>query len=600
VTDLDPRVPADLPARRRAPWWAHLPFVVLLLLGAGIRFVVMAAYRPALLFPDSFGYLKAALQGVLNQLRPDGYSVLLAPLVRAGEWLYPRADIVHSFYAISAAQHLMGLGLAVVCYAFLVRRGVPWWGATLAMLPLLFDPLQLLLEHYILSDVLFEVLVVCACLLVLWRRRPGVLAVVLAGLLIGWAAVTRGAGSFLLPVFVVALLCLRVHWVKIVAFVVAGVIPLAGYMVAYHAQHGEYATVSTGPRFLYARLAPFVECKKVPVPAYEKSLCPARPVGARHNTDYYMWGRQRGPQYHVTPPPGKTQIQVVKDWDKRIVRAEPATYARVALTDFARGFVPSRTYEVPGYPAGRWLFHDHYWTLDEFIKLHKMKPRVLKGTSYSPAAASFMTRYGESLWTPGPLLALLLVISGVAAFGFRRSRLSGDRVAIGLLSGACLLQLLTCAALSGFSWRYQLPMLVMFPMAAALGTAALARGRAPGREIDPPLRLLDRMVEWPSRLPLPARTRSALENAALRGRLHTVVAVLVGLVAGCVVAAGAFGSGWAAASTAAILGVLTALCVVALLLVSRARTARDEPSDGGYAPRAPADAAAVRHSVSPR
>ena len=49
----------------------------------------------------------------------------------------------------------MGVGLGVVIYALLRHRGLPWWGATLPALPVLFDSYELHLEHMVTADTLF-------------------------------------------------------------------------------------------------------------------------------------------------------------------------------------------------------------------------------------------------------------------------------------------------------------------------------------------------------------------------------------------------------------------------------------------------------------
>src|SRR4051794_19006057 len=147
------------------PWpLRHALFLVALVLGIALRIVVVTAYRPALVFYDSPVYLAHATHFKMPELRPGGYSLFLRPIVALTD------SVQGDLTLIQLVHHAVGLGLAVACYVFLIRRGIPPWGATLAVLPLLFDPLQLVLEHYILSDVLFEALLVAACLLVLWRR----------------------------------------------------------------------------------------------------------------------------------------------------------------------------------------------------------------------------------------------------------------------------------------------------------------------------------------------------------------------------------------------------------------------------------------------
>lgn len=559
--------PAALGGRRMR----HAPFVLAVAAGLVLRVVVGVAYRPALLFYDSGGYLEVAAHPALGTFRPIGYSLLLWPL---------RTLAPGSLEPIVVVQHALGLLVAVACYAFLVRRGLPTWGATLATLPLLLDPLQLVLEHYVLSDVAFEAMLVAACLMLLWRERPTLVLIVGAGLAAGSCALVRGAGSFLVVAFLVAVVCLRVGWVKVVAFGIAAMLPIAVYATAYHSKYGVYALSQSGSRFLYARLAPLVHCHdpQLHLPRYEKMLCPHHPVGSRPSSDYFMWGHQKGPAYHVVPPPGMTREQVLGDFSKRVVRAQPETLAVATLADLGRGFLPSRTSDVPGFPSRYWLFRDHYWMLNT----RDWHPHS------SPGPAGFLQTYREVLWTPGPLNALLLLAAAAAACGVGRARRCGDRVAIGLIAGSGALTLVTTAAVSGFSWRYQLPQLALFPVAGALAVAALARGPAAGRATPPaPLRLLDRTSD------LVAARSASLRRQHDRGRLQLLLALACGVVVAVVVAAGAVWSGWFRPATGGPVAMLTGLVVVAGLVLTQRRAAADArraaaTSDSRAAPAPPA------------
>lgn len=548
---------ATVSTRRGFAGRTHLWFLIALVGGIAIRVVVSLAYHPGLLFSDTFVYERLAGNlSKLSDIRPSGYPAFLALLGHFGD---ARESSV-------IAQHVLTVLLAVACYALMVRRGLPTWGATLALLPLFFDPLQLCLEHYLLSDSLFEILLVGACVPLLWNRRPGFAAVVASGLMVYAATVTRGAGMYLAVAFVIALLCLRVHWTKVAAFLVALAIPLGMYMSAFHSQYGKYAVLDYGPRFLYARLATFVDCKPLQVPSYERNLCPPGPAtDDRMGINWYLWGEGAKPQFHLQPPPGKTQVQVVKDWDKRVLRDQPGTFARHILVDGLRAFGPVRTSEVKGNQADHWLFNDHYWTLDNIIQLGLQPPSRLKGTSSNHDAAAFLTEYRHYVWTPGPVLALLSLLAAWAAFGMtRRSRFSGQRVATGLFLAACFVPLGIATAVSGFSWRYQMPQVPLIPMAAAFGIAALS-GTRPGHPISRPYGLLDR-ITGPVARRLPRRLSGAVAPA-----LAVVVAVVVAVVA----TAGVVLTGWLTVPWAAALGVLGALVLLLLMLVSWARARRD-------------------------
>jgi hypothetical protein len=255
-------------------------------------------------------------------------------------------------------------------------------------------------------------------------------------------------------------------------------------------------------------------------------------------------------------------------------------FVKLVVPDIARGFSPVRTSQNASHLASYWLFQNHYWSVDEFIKRGMLHPsiRQREHTGYRPNLANFLVHYRQWVYTPGPLMVALLLVGTVAAFGFGRSRRSGNRVAIGLLLGACVLPLLTADAVSGFAWRYQLPSIPMLPMAGALGLVALLRGPRPGAPTPaPPVRILDRAAARVTRLPMPAAGRAALERAADRGWIQTVLAVL----AGAVVTLGAVlviaRSGWLTAPEALPLGLLAGIATLVMLLVARARAGAPPP-----------------------
>lgn len=547
----------------------HALFGCALVLGIAIRAVVIDAYRPALLYTDTFAYLSSARSLSLLPERPVGYSFFLRPFVLGFH------DLTTAFAAVQIVQHVIGLALAIAVYAFLRRRGLPGWGATLGALPLLLDPLELALEHYILSDLLFAAFVVSAVLAIFWDHRPGWAAVTAAGLLIGFATIVRGAGTFLAVVFVVALLFLRVPWRRLVGFLVAFAIPVAAYSFAYLYQHGQFTTSGAGADFLYARIAPFIDCDdpSVHLTSQQRQLCPTQPIGQRPNTNQFRWDLT-SPLVTVPTPPGETHEQFVGRFNKLLIRAQPVPFATAVLKDVGRGFAPTRTEQVPGYPSEYWLFQPDYW-IGPIDQSAGITDPVLHQVSVGPTAARFLARYRTYVYLPGPLAALLLLLGLIAALGFGRSRLCGNRVLIGTASGACLLVLGTDAALSSFSWRYQLPQIALVPMVGALAIAALVRGRAEGAPDPlPQLRPLDRGAALLARLPLPEGARTAWERATGSGLAQGVVAAGLGLAAAVLVMVGAIGSGYLRIGTAAVIGLVAGVVVAALLVVGRARAVR--------------------------
>jgi 4-amino-4-deoxy-L-arabinose transferase-like glycosyltransferase len=145
----------------------------------------------------------------LQASRPGGYSVFLWPFLHLHLGGLP---------SITLAQHLLGLAMAAAIYLLLLRLRVWPWLAALATAPLLLDSMQLSLEQYVMSDVVFEALLLGACLLLLWRRRPGAPLLLAAGLALGLAATVRGVGVLLLaPAAVTAVaLGLPLGWRRVV------------------------------------------------------------------------------------------------------------------------------------------------------------------------------------------------------------------------------------------------------------------------------------------------------------------------------------------------------------------------------------------------
>ena len=173
-------------ARGRALAREHWLFAAALGCATALRVVVLLAYQQALIFPDSERYLQYAQAFLHGQWTPDwlrtsGYSLLLMPAVWA-----------RNLAVVAAVQHLLGLATGVLVYALLVRCGARRWLAVLACVPVLFDPLQLDLEQYILTDVSATFLLVVALVVLVWKREAiGAGALVSTGLLIAAATVIR-------------------------------------------------------------------------------------------------------------------------------------------------------------------------------------------------------------------------------------------------------------------------------------------------------------------------------------------------------------------------------------------------------------------------
>ena len=299
----------------------HWLFATLLILGAALRVVVLVAYHPALIFPDSVRYLQYAHNFTAGQwsadaLRQSGYSVLIIPVM-----------LLHDLWIIPLAQHLVGLATAVLVYAVLVRFGIRTWLAAVASIPVLFDPLQLVLEQYVLADVWTVFLVVAALVILVWRRakqpedqeeKRGWLPAAACGLLLGLAVTFRD--EMLIMIVPAALYVLvavrprrRLH-TRLAALTGCFLIPVIGYLGWFDASHGEWNFTTFSGAFLYGRVADFASCQGLNLPAYEKPLCPTQPAALR-NADFYEWNPQ-SPQWTFHPPAGMSRDTVVRDFSR--------------------------------------------------------------------------------------------------------------------------------------------------------------------------------------------------------------------------------------------------------------------------------------------
>ena len=450
----------------------HWQFSTLLALGALLRAFAFFAYRPALIFTDSIGYLANRANLGPRPLRPFGYPVFLHLLpFRFGLEVVP------------LVQHLLGLGLGVVIYVLLLRLGVGRWLAALAAAPVLLDAMQLNLEQQILSETLFEVFLLGACALLLWWPRVGLVAAGLAGASLAAAALTRSVAELVIVPAVLVLLLLRVRLLHIAVMIGAFALPLLVYAAWFHADYGIYALNGLDGHFLYARVAPFADCKGLSMPAYERVLCPTQPVGKRLTVEQYSWS-PRSPIYHMHLPasvrtpgePWRARSQVAGDFAERVILHQPVTYARTIGSDFLRGFALTRTTENGEVSVSRWMFQTHYPVYSSSLKVlanHGERPEV------NHTLAGFLRRYQRVGYTPGPLLGLALIVGLLGALGVGRARRSGLQCACLLFSGATLVVLVTAVAVNQFSWRYQLPQLILIPPAGALGLTALLGRREP-------------------------------------------------------------------------------------------------------------------------
>ena len=444
-------------------------FAVLLVLAAALRGVVLAAYHPALIFPDSVRYLQYASNFAhgrwsVDALRQSGYSIWIIPVTFA-----------HQLWIIPLVQHLAGLATAGLVYAVLVRAGTRVWLAAVATIPVLFDPLQLVLEQYVLTDTWTMFVIMAALAILVWRSgQPGWRAAAGCGLLLGIAVTLRDEELIMIVPAALYLLVTVRPWrrmlIRLAALAGCFAVPVAAYLGWFEASHGQPNFTTFSGAFLYGRVADFASCTGLNLPAYEKPLCPTQPL-AQRNADFYTWD-PHSPQWTFTPPAGMTRDAVVRDFSLRILAHQPLAYADAVARDFGYGFSPVRG-------AGPERYSPAYLQFQTYVRPDRQAYDSIAALGYPPpqlrpGLAAFLTGYGRYFYVPGPVFAggLVLAVAGLV-IGWRR-RLPGPILPNGLLfttSAICVL--IPAAAFATFDWRYQLPQLTLIPLAAIYGLNAI-------------------------------------------------------------------------------------------------------------------------------
>jgi hypothetical protein len=462
----------------RAAVLARQNWLACLLMTAGLvlRVLTQLAYRPALVYVDTLKYL----YGLYPGSDPLGYKVPLK--INLG--------------AVAAVQHLLGLAMAAVLYIVLRRRGVNRWLAAIAMAPVLLDAYQLQMEQTIMPDVWFEAMLVAGLALLLWRPEVTLPFVIAAGLLLGASATMRQLAELVVFPVVLFLLVSGGGWrravTKSVAMIVAFALPILLYCSVNYAQHGHFwlarGQTSAG------RVAGAADCARLNVPADVRAICPS-PSQQALGPDY-LEHSIKSPLYSAPVPPGKRRAGLRDQMLSAVKHQQPLRIVGAMIGDAMRLFSPTRDGVESVTPISRWQFQDSYPAYPNWITLHQgtitiglqqlfgafhyvpLKPSYGGKVQVSRPLAEFLRGYQlHGGYTPGPayLLACLLALAGSLLLVIRRRLSAATRQ--GAL--ACLLFAATAAVVVfapdvyEFSWRYELPAVVLLIPAGVLGLSVL-------------------------------------------------------------------------------------------------------------------------------
>jgi len=452
----------------------HGVFCAVLVVATVVRLVVVLGYPPALWFADSLPYVQGVFPLSPDRVRPAGYSFLLALL-----------EPLHSVWLITFVQALMGLAMATAVYAVLRRYKLTGGAATLAATPVLFSVYQLQMEHFMLSDTLFGLLVTAAVVMMLWRPVPSVGVAGLTGLVLAWATMDREQG-LLLPVPFCLYLGAQVARHVPIRAVLAGIaalcltlaVPLLVYASWFEELNGSFALTSSTGVFLYSRVSTFARCSVIKPPADERWLCISTSPGKRPDPNFYAWSVTS--PVNVKPPGGwefdSRANSLATNFALRAIKAQPADYLEAVWQSITQNFEPQFEHSAAWYSERRYMFPATTpQPLRALARFNREQLEYTSGLSYNgredPSTrvvqpfAGWMQAYQRVVILPGPLLALI-ALAGLGGITSAWRRLGGPAL-LPWLTGAVLI--ITPAATTGYGARYLIASIPAFCIAGAIG-----------------------------------------------------------------------------------------------------------------------------------
>ncbi len=466
---------------RLATLRTHWLMTILMVVGIIMRVITLQAYQPGLLNLDSWAYLDNAGPLAPQFLDPIGYPLLiLRPLLPLG-----------GIHTVVIVQHLAGLGMGLAIYALALRLGSRRWLAALAAAPVLIDAFELNIEETILSDIWLQVAVVIVFWLLLAKGVPGPGRAALAGLFVGVSLTIRMVALPLIVPVVLYLILAGGQWrsaagrrriaTRAGACAAAFAVVVFSYAAYFHSVTGQWGLNTASGNSIYGRTAEIANCPQDDLTKVLQELCPKEPLGQRLGSDAYAHadGTPGWPGY---VPPGKTIYDLDKEFADKVIEHQPLQVAEAVLLDFAKGFWPTHITFGTDPPAITWQFltvYPAYYSAPNQTppQIERMMQAYVQKYSGGPGVASpvlgqILRDYQTVIYTPGPFLLLAGIFGGIAGFGYGKAKRSTLRGPALLLVGMAV-TLLGMAAAFEFSWRYQLPGLVLFPLAGALALTAL-------------------------------------------------------------------------------------------------------------------------------
>ena len=387
---------------------------MLLAAGIAVRIVTIVAYRPALLLQrDTLIYLQTA---VASDPSPGRFRPALYPLF----FLKPLL-VFNELAVVAIVQHVMGLATAIALYLFLRRKGANGIVAGLAMAPLLLDGYQVNIEHYVLTEALFDALVVGAFLLLAWRESPPpLIACAAAGALLSAAGLTRFVDLALILPALVYLAWRRVGWLRPALIAAGFAVPFIAYSLWFQSAEGTTGVTNKNGLFLYGRVSSFSECEGLDLPRPLRRYCLNEPPEDRPPIIGF-WALDTLTRSAIRDPDTNGRLL---DFSRRVILNQPLAYAHAVTEDFLRNLTAGPPIAKES-GAAKWRFPRR-------LTDARPHPRVVELGGSAPPQMGFddfeirrpladrLRSYQDVVYTRGPLLALLLLL-GLAGAVLNRS-----------------------------------------------------------------------------------------------------------------------------------------------------------------------------------
>jgi hypothetical protein len=449
----------------------RLPRALVVLVGVAVllRIVLTVVHHPAILNThDTLAYVEMANGAMFaDETRTAGYPMFL----RALHLVFPQLEFT------VLVQHLLGVVTGCVLYLIVMRVGAPRWAALVAGAAVWLSLDNVALEHSLMSEPLFVFLLVSAIYAVVraMDEQRAVLAsltsqhlwLAAAGILLGLSAWVRPVGAPLIAVVALwaAFALPGRPWTRLgrgMAVAAAGLVVLLVYVDLSASRTGQFGVVRGSGWILYARVAPFADCREFTAPEGTSGLCETTPPDERLSPDDYLEGESPARAVFGEIPAENDKLRA---FAIEAIVSQPLRYAVTVVNDTVRYFVPGHHARYVGtdYPVleirRRWL---------------ELEPALLAAVNayygdesldVEEDGAVVLTDFQELLRVH-PVLMLQSLILGIAGIVLARGRVR--RALILLLCIAAAL-LIVPSATAGWAARYSIPSAGIFIAAGAIG-----------------------------------------------------------------------------------------------------------------------------------